>query len=139
MNTNGKTVVDLLKEQLQLTDEQVKKLEKSIDNQEAAVPQNIVIPVELDTDDHGYVRYSKQVTTGIPIKFNASGVITFPAEGTWSITVSINGGVVFHKDGVKAGERIGFSGKSGWGTSTLTVDAQWSICKKTHVSLTITI
>lgn len=139
MKTNEKTVVDQFREQLGLTDEQVKKLEKSLDNKEAVAPQNIVIPIELDTNDQGYVRYSKQVKTGVPIHFNASGVITFPAEGTWSITVSINGGVIFHKDGIKAGEKIGFSGWTGWGTSTLTVDAQWSICKKTHVSITITI
>lgn len=132
-------VIDQFCEHLDLSDVQVEKLKKLMDNQKYAVAQNITIPIELDTDDKGYVKYSKSVTTVFPVKFNATGVITFPANGTWNVKVYMNGSVIFQKADVKNGEKISLSGWTGWGTSTLVVDAQWSVTAKTHVSITISV
>jgi hypothetical protein len=132
-------ILDQYRSKLDLTEVQMLKLKNIMDEANMSKASNLSMTLELDTNETGFVSYAKPLTTVVPIKFNATGVLTFPTNGDWSIKVYMNGGLIFQKTGVKANEPIGISGWTGWGTSNLLVEAQWSNAAKTHVTLTISI
>lgn len=134
-----KIILEEYQQKLDLTDEQTKKLGKLISNSNQTNASNLSLSLDLDTDEKGFVTYARQLTTVVPIKFNATGVLTFPAEGEWSIKVYMNGSMIFQQSGVRANQPIVISGWTGWGTSNLQVEAKWSNSAKTHVKITISI
>lgn len=136
---NENLILDQYRSKLDLTEVQMVKLKNIMDEANMPKASNLSMTLELDTNETGFVSYAKAITTVVPIKFNATGVLTFPTNGEWSIKVYMNGGPIFQKTGVKSNEPIGISGWTGWGTSSLLVEAQWSNSAKTHVTLTISI
>lgn len=136
---NENLILEQYRSKLDLTEVQMVKLKSLIDEANMPKVSNLSMTLDLDTNETGFVSYAKSITTVVPIKFNATGVLTFPTNGEWSIKVSMNGSQIFQKSGVKANEAIGISGWTGWGTSNLLVEAQWSNAAKTHVTLTISI
>jgi len=132
--TQVKEAVTILSSYLDLTGEQTEKLKKFISE---STPKDIEATLELDTDEHGHVEYSKDIPVITPLYLKGYAKILAPKEGTWNVTAYLNGTKIFEKNNVHADEVLNFGGSTKWGKNNVKVVAQWSLSKKTHAKILI--
>lgn len=135
--TQAKEPITHLSDYLGLTQEQTEKLTNLV-KKETQKLGGIQVPIEIDADSQGYAVYNQEVPTIIPIHFNGDFILKNPDGGTWELKATINGNIIF-QGVVKKDIPAHFSGWTGWGTSKIRVEGQWSEHKKTHLSSIINI
>ena len=105
-----------------ISDEAAEKLtrlhEEAIDLG-GTVDQDITVPI---TNGRGSGE-TKKTTWGVTIKGYFE--ITEPSNGTWTITAKDGGNTVFSRSGIKKGDKVDFSYKTGFKLD-LKIEAIWS-------------
>lgn len=88
--------------------------------EEGALNLNISQDITIDFHD-GEGKYEQDITTGIPITFNAKAQITSPNSGDkWHARVELDGKPIYDGD-LLYDHLVEAGGKTGWGTTKIVV------------------